>query len=73
MSFLEGYIAIRNNVDFSADSVLKIITEIDIFIKFPKNEIFSHSSINCLVQCCPEKAILMQKFWSWYLMEKISE
>ena len=63
----------RNNIGFSAHSVLKFNTEIDIFIKFSKNKNFSHSSIDSLVQCCPEKAILIQKFWSWYLMERFSE
>ena len=37
-------------VGFSADSVLKFRIEIDIFIKFPQNENFLHSSINCSVQ-----------------------
>ena len=60
-------------VGFSADSGLKFSTEIDTFIKFPKNKNCSHSSIGCPVQCCPEKAILMQKLWSWYLMERFSE
>ena len=60
-------------VGFSADSVLKFRIEIDIFIKFPQNENFLHSSINCSVQWCPEKAIVMQKFWSWYLMERFFE
>ena len=44
LSFLEEYIAVRNNkssiVGFSADSLLKLNTKIDILIKFPQNEIF---------------------------------
>ena len=51
---------------------MKVSTEIDIFIKLPKNKKFSHSSTVCPVQYCPEKAILMQTFWSWYLMERFS-
>ena len=43
---------------FSADSVMKFSTEIDIFIKFPQNQNFSHYSIDCPVQCYPEK-----EFW----------
>ena len=66
----------RNNefkvFGFSAASVLKFSTEIDIFSEFPKNKSFSISSTDYPVQCCPEKAILMQKFWSWYLMERFS-
>ena len=46
-------------VGFSAESVLKLSTEIDIFIKFPQNNTFSHLLIVCPVQCCPEKATLM--------------
>ena len=76
MSFLGEYVAMRNNkfklFGFSADSVLKFSTEIDIFTKFPQNENFSIFSLDYPVQCCPEKAILMQKFWSWYLMEIFS-
>ena len=30
---------------------------------------FLHFSIYSLVQCCTEKVILMQKFWSWYLRD----
>ena len=48
LSFLGEYVAMRNNnfnvFGFSADSVLKFRTEIDIFIKFPQNENFSISS-----------------------------
>ena len=42
-------------------------------IEFPKNETFLHSSIDYSNQCYPKKAILMQKFWSWYLMGRHSE
>ena len=62
--FIVIFRRIYYNVGFSADSVLKFSTEIDIFIKFPKSENILHSSIGCIIQCCPEKAILMQKFWS---------
>ena len=57
----------RNNVGFTSDLVLKLI----FLLNSPKNENFSHYSTLCLVQCCPEKSILMQKFWSWYLMERL--
>ena len=55
-----------------ADSVLKFSTEIYIFINTPKTEIL-HFSIDSPVQCCPEKVNFMQKFCSWYLMERFSE
>ena len=84
LSFLEEYIAMRNYksqiVGFTADLVLKFSNENDIFIKFPqKTKIFRipcsiyHYLIDFLVQYCPEKSILMQTFWSWYLMERFSE
>ena len=49
-------------VGFLADSVLKISTEADIFIKQPKNVLSSYFLVDCLVQCCPEKVNLTQKF-----------
>ena len=36
-------------------------------------ENFWHFSIDYPVQCCPEKEILMQNFWSWYLIERYSD
>ena len=60
-------------VGFLADSALKFSTETDIFVKFPQNETFSNSSIVCSVQCFPEEAVLMEKFCSWYLMERFFE
>ena len=47
-----------------ADSLLKSGTEIYIFIKHFKNGNFLHFSIDIPVQCCPEKANLMQNFCS---------
>ena len=49
-------------VGFLADSVLKISTEADIFIKQPKNVLSSYFLVDSLVQCCPEKVNLTQKF-----------
>ena len=43
---------------FLANSVLKFIIEIDIFINTPKTE-FLKFSIDSPVQCCPEKANFM--------------
>ena len=57
-------------IGFSADLVLKSSNKIYIFISFPKSLIFSHFSP---VQCCPEKEILMQNVWSWYLLERFYE
>ena len=54
-------------IGFSADLVLKSSNKIDIFISFPKSLNFSHFNP---VQCCPEKEILMQNVWSWYLLER---
>ena len=36
-------------------------------------DIFLHCSIDCLVQCCPEKANLIENFCSGYLMKNSSE
>ena len=55
-------------VHFLADSVLKFSAGIDIFIKFLKNDL----TTVCPAQCCLKNAILMQKFWSWHLMERFS-
>ena len=41
-------------ISFSADLVPNFSNEIDIFIKFPKNENSQYSSIDCPIQCCPE-------------------
>ena len=60
-------------INFLADSVLKFKTEIDIFIKDPKNWMFLHFSVDSPVQCCPEKSNLMQNFCSLHLMERFSE
>ena len=49
-------------VGFLADSVLKVSTEADIFIKQPKNVLSSYFLVDSLVQCCPEKVNLTQKF-----------
>ena len=46
-------------VGFSADSVLKFSAQIDVFIKFFKKLKFFAFFVDYLVQCCPEKAILM--------------
>ena len=63
MTFLGVYIATRNKksktVGFSADSVLKFSAQIDVFIKFFKKLKFFAFFVDYLVQCCPEKAILM--------------
>ena len=53
-----------------ADSVLKVSTEIDVFMKHLQNWIFSKDSP---VQCYPEKGDLMQNFCSCYLLERFSE
>ena len=55
------------------DSVLKFSNGIDNFIKFPQNGNFSHFSIDFPTQYCPEKVILMQSVWSWYLIKRFSE
>ena len=65
---LEEYIIAMENsmswiISFSADLVPNFSNEIDIFIKFAKNE---NSSILSW-------EFLMQKFWSWYLMGRFSE
>ena len=56
---------------FLVDSELKINTEIDIFIKHYKKKNVSHFLIDGPVQCRPEKAILMQTFCSWYIIETV--
>ena len=65
---LEEYIIAMENsmswiISFSADLVPNFSNEIDIFIKFAKNENSSMLSWE----------FLMQKFWSWYLMGRFSE
>ena len=48
----------RNKLGFWADSVLKLSTAIDIFIKFPKNENLSH-----LRQIVLFNVALRKQFW----------
>ena len=52
---------------------LKFSIKTNIFIKFPQNRNFSHFPIDYPGQCCVEKAILMQNFCSWYLLERFSD
>ena len=56
-----------------ADSILKLNTEINIFIKQPENENPLHFAIDTPVQSCPEKGNQMQDFCSWCLMEIFPE
>ena len=56
-----------------AGSVLKFGTKIYIFIKYFKNWNVLHFLIDIPVQCCPEKVNLMQNFFTWYLIERLSE
>ena len=58
-----------------ADSLLKFSTEIYILSNTSKTEIFyifRQFFTFIPVQCCPEKANLMQNFCSWYLIERLS-
>ena len=57
----------------SATSVLKFSTELDIFIKHPKNGIFLQCSMDSPVQCYLEKANMVENLCSWYLVKKNSE
>ena len=57
----------------TTNAALKCSTEIIFCVKFPKNGTSSHFSINYPVRCCPEKAVLMQNVWSWYLKKRFSE
>ena len=57
--------AIECLLSFLANIFLKFDIEIDVFIKHINKGNFSHFSIDSPVQYCPEKAILMLKFWSW--------
>ena len=56
-----------------ATSVLKFSTELDIFIKHPKNGIFLQCSVDSPVQYYLEKANMVENFCSWYLVKKNSE
>ena len=79
LSFLEEYIAMRNSksyiVGFSADSVLKLSIEIDIFIKFPQNETFFAFVDNLFCSMLLKKkktAAKKRLFWKTFSSKKFA-